>query len=61
MRRKGFVESCNDGSHYIFQHQSGKTFRASKPHPSGIMKRYQIDEAKEAICATLKQNGEDDE
>lgn len=48
-RRAGFKESCTGGSHYMFQHESGYLFRASKTHPSGLLKAYQIRSAIEAL------------
>lgn len=48
-RQFGFTESCNGGSHYVFQHSSGFTFVASKTHPSGLLKPYQIKDALEAL------------
>lgn len=47
------------GSHYTFQHESGFCFMASKTHPSGLLKVYQVRDAKEAlakICAIGKGN-----
>ncbi|MFY9261450.1 MAG: type II toxin-antitoxin system HicA family toxin [Gallionella sp.] len=55
LKRYGFSESCQGGSHYTFQHISGHTFKMSKSHPGGILKGYQIDNAKEAI-ASVKNN-----
>lgn len=49
MRSVGFTESCEGGSHYTFEHVSGFTFGASKTHPSGILKSYQIRDAIEAL------------
>lgn len=49
MRRNGFTESCTGGSHYMFEHENGYRFSMSKTHPSGILKKYQIDAAKEAL------------
>lgn len=49
MRAVGFKEYCEDGSHYKFEHTSGFTFGMSKTHPSGILKRYQVEDAKEAL------------
>lgn len=48
-RRAGFTESCEGGSHYTFEHTNGYRFIMSKTHPSGILKLYQINAAKEAI------------
>jgi len=53
MRAAGFRESCSGGSHYDFEHTSGFSFHASKTHPSGLLKVYQIKEAR----AALKQVG----
>jgi predicted RNA binding protein YcfA (HicA-like mRNA interferase family) len=49
MRGAGFVESCNGGSHYTFEHTNGYRTSMSKTHPDGILKRYQVDTAKEAL------------
>ncbi len=49
MRDAGFKEACGGGSHYAFEHPSGYIFHMSKTHPSGILKRYQINMAKEAL------------
>ena len=49
MRAAGFQEYCDSGSHYTFEHRSGFSFVMSKAHPSGILKRYQVDDAKEAL------------
>lgn len=45
----GFESTCGGGSHYMFEHSSGFRFRMSKTHPSGILKTYQIQDAKNAI------------
>lgn len=45
----GVVSSCSGGSHYMFEHSSGFRFRMSKTHPSGILKTYQIRDAKKAL------------
>jgi hypothetical protein len=37
------------GSHYTFQHETGFTFSMSKTHPSGVLKAYQVKNAKEAL------------
>lgn len=49
MRRAGFIESCKGGSHYMFEHTLGHRFGMSKTHPSGILKKYQIEEAIRAL------------
>jgi hypothetical protein len=49
LRQWDFKESCEGGSHYMFEHSSGFRFGMSKTHPAGILKRYQIDEAKAAL------------
>lgn len=50
MRGHGFTESCDGGSHYSFQHEdTGFTFTASKTHPSGVLKTYQIKDALNAL------------
>jgi hypothetical protein len=49
LRHFDFTESCEGGSHYMFEHSSGFRFGMSKTHPSGLLKRYQIDDAKSAI------------
>jgi predicted RNA binding protein YcfA (HicA-like mRNA interferase family) len=51
MRQADFFESCNGGSHYMFEHKNGFRFRMSKTHPSGILKKYQIDAANEALVS----------
>lgn len=45
----GFKHSCSGGSHYMFEHKSGFRFSMSKTHPSGILKLYQIRDAKIAL------------
>lgn len=49
MRSAGYVETCNGGSHYMFEHHSGHRLRMSKSHPAGVLKPYQVDAAKEAL------------
>lgn len=50
MRQHGFNVDCDGGgSHFIFEHSSGYRFSASRTHPSGILKQYQIKNAKEAL------------
>jgi predicted RNA binding protein YcfA (HicA-like mRNA interferase family) len=49
MNAAGFVESCDGGSHYEFQHESGFTFTMSRTHPDGLLKRYQVKAAKDAL------------
>jgi hypothetical protein len=49
MNRYGFKSSCQGGSHYTFEHTSGFRFNMSKTHPSGILKYYQIRDAKDAL------------
>jgi len=49
MRAAGFKENCDGGSHYSFTHGSGFIFTASKTHPTGILKRYQIMDAQDAL------------
>ena len=50
MSQHDFTASCTGGSHYVFEHKSGFTFSASKTHPSGILKHYQVKEALEALA-----------
>jgi len=45
----GFTNTCHGGSHYMFEHISGFRFSMSKTHPSGILKSYQIRDAKNAL------------
>lgn len=45
----GFKNTCRGGSHYMFEHESGFRFRMSKTHPSGILKNYQVRDAKKAL------------
>lgn len=49
MNRAGFQEQCEGGSHYMFQHTSGLRLSMSKTHPSGVLKRYQISAAIDAL------------
>ena len=49
MRWAEFVEKCNGGSHYTFEHKSGFRVQMSKTHPGGILKRYQVEAAKDAL------------
>lgn len=49
MNGVGFREYCDGGSHYTFEHLSGFSFGMSKTHPSGILKRYQVEDAKDAL------------
>lgn len=62
MRGYGFKESCSNGSHYMFDHNS-IDYRVGivKTHPSGILKRYQVDNAKEAINYIINETGMADE
>jgi predicted RNA binding protein YcfA (HicA-like mRNA interferase family) len=45
----GFKTTCGGGSHYMFEHSSGFRFSISKTHPSGILKSYQVRDAKNAL------------
>ena len=49
MTRAGFSKHCDSGSHYIFEHSSGLRFSMSKTHPSGLLKSYQVKNAREAL------------
>jgi predicted RNA binding protein YcfA (HicA-like mRNA interferase family) len=49
MTHFGFKNTCNGGSHYMFEHTNGFRFSMSKTHPSGILKTYQISAAKDAL------------
>lgn len=49
MDAANFTNNCDGGSHYTFEHKSGYRFGVSKTHPSGVLKRYQIAETKEAL------------
>lgn len=50
MRGCGFVENCDSGSHYKFVHaETAVIANISKTHPTGILKRYQIEDAIRAI------------
>lgn len=40
----------NGGSHNYFVHHSGKKLNTSRPHPSGIMKCYQVRAVVEYLC-----------
>lgn len=60
--RAGFKASCTGGSHHMFQHDGGYLFRASKTHPSGLLKAYQIRAAIEALKSVgFIPEGSDDE
>ena len=61
MRQADFSAHCDGGSHFIFEHTSGFRFCMSKTHPSGILKRYQLDDAKAALDAVGIQLGGYDE
>lgn len=62
MRQAGFDESCESGSHYMFEHmKTGFRFGMSKTHPSGILKKYQIDAAKQALETVKVLAGDSDE
>jgi len=45
----GFKSTCGGGSHYIFEHTSGFRFSISKTHPAGVLKSYQVRDAKKAL------------
>lgn len=49
MTNLGFKNTCDGGSHYMFEHTSGFRFSMAKTHPSGILKSYQVDDAKDAL------------
>jgi len=49
MGHYGFANTCHGGSHYIFEHTSGFRLSMSKTHPAGILKSYQIRDAKNAL------------
>ena len=49
MDAANFSNNCKGGSHYAFEHKSGFQIHVSKTHPSGILKKYQIDNVKEAL------------
>jgi len=49
MERAGFSCSCKGGSHHTFEHTSGYSFVASRAHPGGILKAYQVKEAVDAL------------
>ena len=49
MDSHGFKNTCRGGSHYMFEHKSGFRFSMSKTHPSGILKNYQVRNAKNAL------------
>lgn len=44
-----FTNSCSGGSHYMFEHKGGIRVGIVKSHPNGILKQYQLDNAKEAL------------
>ncbi len=49
MRAAGYSEKCTSGSHYMFEHLNGHRFWASKTHPSGLLKAYQVSAVKDAL------------
>lgn len=49
MSQYGFENTCSGGSHYTFEHTSGFRFGMSKTHPSGVLKYYQVRDAKDAL------------
>jgi hypothetical protein len=51
LRHHEFTATCNGGSHYTFDHPSGFSFGASKTHPGGLLKAYQVKAAKDALNA----------
>ena len=55
MSQAGFSASCKDGSHNTFEHTGGLRVFMSKTHPDGILKPYQIKDAKEAITQVANQ------
>ena len=50
MRQHGFKEHADGTSHYMFEHTSGFRFGMSRTHPSGLLKAYQIKDAKAALA-----------
>lgn len=60
MTRAGFSNECDGGSHYVFEHTSGFRFTASKTHPSGVLKIYQVRDAKHALRAVGELGEEED-
>ena len=49
MTNFGFKDTCKGGSHFMFEHTNGFRFSMSKTHPGGILKTYQIRDAKDAL------------
>lgn len=60
MNGADFDAWCDGGSHYTFEHPSGFSFGISKTHPSGILKRYQVLSAIEAL-RTVGAIGDDED
>lgn len=52
MTRAGFANERDGGSHYTFEHKDGLRLTMSKTHPSGLLKPYQVKNAKDAIECT---------
>lgn len=48
-KQHDFKVTCPSGSHHWFSHPSGLVFRASRSHPRGLLKTYQIEQAIEAL------------
>jgi len=51
MTDAGFKNECDGGSHYTFEHESGLRVMISRTHPTGILKHYQIKNARQALNA----------
>ena len=50
MKRFGFKEDCKGGSHYSFFHkETDYSVIIARSHPGGILKKYQIEAALEAL------------
>ena len=62
MQQADFSTHCDGNSQSIFEHTSGFRFSMSKTHPSGILKRYQLEDAKAALGAVgIKPGGYDEQ
>jgi predicted RNA binding protein YcfA (HicA-like mRNA interferase family) len=58
MSHQGFINHCDGGSHYIFEHvETGKRLCVSKTHPSGLLKSYQVKAVKEVLETLGVKNG----
>lgn len=61
MKANDFRAVCQKGAHYTFIHSSGLKVKASKTHPGGLLKKYQVEDVIEglkAVGAILEEDNE---